>query len=241
MRRWLISVTSVAVVSAVVGFIATPVASAQQSVNLYLGGFVPIDLDSRGSATNGLSNDVLVRDLDFLDYRFGRFTAPTFGGEWLIGLGDHFDAGLGVGFYQRTVPAFDANFVNANGSEVVSNLKLRIVPFTATFRYLPLGHNAPIQPYVGAGVGVFAWRYSEFGQFVDPTDQSVFNGTFVGSGTETGPVVLGGVRFPIGPTAVGFEARYQHAHGSLPANQDFAGSQIDLGGMNYLFTFNIRF
>jgi hypothetical protein len=53
--------------------------------------------------------------------------------------------------------------------------------------------------------------------------------------------VLGGVRVPIGPTAVGFEARYQSAKGSLPANQDFAGSKIDLGGMNYLFTFNIRF
>src|ERR1700682_846766 len=108
MRRWLLSVTSVAVVSAVVGFIATPVASAQQSLNLYLGGFVPNSLDARGTETNGLSNDVLVRDLNFLDYRFGRFTAPTFGGEWLVGLGDNFDAGLGIGFYQRSVPAVDA-------------------------------------------------------------------------------------------------------------------------------------
>ena len=70
---------------------------------------------------------------------------------------------------------------------------LRIVPFTATFRVLPFGHNAPIQPYLGAGVGVFDWRYSESGQFVDPTDRSIFSGTFVGSGTATGPVVLGGL------------------------------------------------
>jgi hypothetical protein len=234
MRRWLLSLARLSAVSAVVGFIGTPAASAQQSLNLYLGGFVPTSLYSR-------SNDVLVRDLDFLDYRFDRFTGPTFGGEWLIGLGDIFDAGLGVGFYQRTVPAVDAYFVNANGSEVVSNLKLRIVPFTATFRVLPFGHNAPIQPYLGAGVGVFDWRYSESGQFVDPTDRSIFSGTFVGSGTATGPVVLGGVRVPIGPTAVGFEARYQSAKGSLPSNQDFSARKIDLGGMNYLFTFNIRF
>ena len=236
MRRWLLSVTRLSSVGAVVGFIATPAASAQQSLNLYVGGFVPTGTTSRGAG-----NDVLVRDQDFLAFRLDRFRAPTVGGEWLIGLGDIFDAGLGVGFYQRTVPAVDAKFVNANGSEVVSNLKLRIVPFTATFRVLPFGHNAPIQPYVGAGVGVFAWRYSESGQFVDPTDRSVFSGTFVGSGSATGPVVLGGVRAPIGPTAVGFEARYQSAKGSLPANQEFAGSKIDLGGMNYLFTFNIRF
>jgi len=241
MRRWLLYLTSVAVVSAVVGFIATPVASAQQSLNLYLGGFVPTSLDARGTTTNGISNDVLVRNLDFLGYRFDKFTTVTFGGEWLIGLGDKFDAGLGVGFYQQTVHAVDANFVNANGSEVVTDLKLRIVPVAATFRYLPVGHNAPIQPYVGAGVGVFGWRYSESGDFVDHVDHSIFSGTFVGSGWETGPVVLGGVRAPIGPTAVGFEARYQHARGSLPASEGFAGSQIDLGGMNYLFTFNIRF
>jgi hypothetical protein len=241
MRRWLISVTTVAAVSLVVGFIGTPVASAQQSVNLYLGGFVPTSLDSRGSTTNGLSNDVLVRDLDFLAYDFGRFTAPTFGGEWLVGLSDKFDAGLGIGYYQRTVPAVDANFINANGNEVVADLKLRIVPFTATVRWLPFGHRAPLQPYLGGGVGVFAYRYSESGQFVDPTDQSIFSGSFVGTGSATGPVALGGVRAPIGRTAVGFEVRYQYARGSLPANQEFAGSEIDLGGFNYLFTFNIRF
>jgi hypothetical protein len=241
MRRWLRSLTSVSAMSVVVGFIATPVVSAQQSLNLYLGGFVPTSADARGTTTSGLSNDVLVRDQDFLAFRIDRFTGPTVGGEWLIALGDKFDAGLGLGFYQRTVPAVDNVFVNANGNEVVSNLKLRIVPFTATIRVLPLGHRAPIQPYVGVGAGVFAWRYSESGQFVDPSDRSIFNGTFVGSGSSTGPVALGGVRVPVGSTAVGFEARYQSAKGSLPGNQSFAGSTIDLGGMNYLFTFNIRF
>jgi hypothetical protein len=241
MRRWLRSLTTVSAMSVVVGFIATPVASAQQSLNLYLGGFVPTNADARGTTTNGLSNDVLVRDQDFLAFRINRFDGLTFGGEWLVGLGNNFDAGLGIGYFQETVPAVDANFVNANGSEVVANLKLRIVPFTATVRYLPLGHKAPIEPYVGAGVGVFGWRYSESGQFVDRTDNSIFNATYVGTGSATGPVLLGGVRLPIGPMAPGFEVRWQSAKGNLPASQGFAGSVIDLGGMNYLFTFNIRF
>jgi hypothetical protein len=241
MRRWLLSLTCVTAVSAVVGVIGTPVASAQQSLNLYVGGFLPTDLHSRGSTTNGFTNDVLVNNYDFLAYDFGRFTGPTFGGEWLIGLGNHFDAGLGVSYYQQSVPAVDADFVKPNGDEVVSHLKLRIVPFTATFRWLPVGHNAPIQPYIGAGVGVFGWRYSESGEFVDSSDRSIFTGNFEGSGAATGPVVLGGVRVPIGRTAIGFEARYQHAKGELPRDQEFSGSEIDLGGMNYLFTFNIRF
>jgi hypothetical protein len=241
MRRWLSLITSVGVASTILGFIATPAASAQQAVNFYIGGFVPTSADARGDISGGLSNDVLVRNQEFLSFRIKDFDGFTFGGEWLVPLHNNFEAGLGIGFFQETVHAVDTNFVNANGSEVVANLKLRIVPLTATVRFLPLGQKAPVQPYVGGGIGVFGWRYSEYGQFVDPDNQSIFNGTFVGNGWATGPVLLGGVRVPIGPTAAGFEARWQKAHGDLPAGQGFAGTEIDLGGMNYLFTFNIRF
>ncbi len=43
-----------------------------------------------------------------------------------------------------------ADFVNANGSEIEQDLKLRVVPFTATVRFLPLGHDNGIEPYIGA-------------------------------------------------------------------------------------------
>ncbi len=76
---------------------------------------------------------------------------------------------------------------------------------------------------------------------MDPDTHNIFNGNFVGTGWDVGPVVLGGVRVPIGPTAAGFEARWQSAKGTLPPGEGFAGTKIDLGGMNYLFTFNIRF
>ena len=56
-----------------------------------------------------------------------------------------------------------------------------------------------------------------------------------------GPVVLGGLRVMGGRFGAGGEIRYQSAHGELPAAEDFAGSRIDLGGFNYLFTVNVRF
>lgn len=239
MRRLMLSLAAVGLVGA---FIAAPAASAQQSVNFFLGGFVPTSADARGDH----GDDVLVQNQNFLLFRIDRFTGPTVGGEYLVGLGDFFDAGLGIGFYQRTVSAADANFNNTNGSNIVADLKLRIVPFDATVRVLPLGHRAPIVPYVGAGVGIYAWRYSESGQFVDYTPPvsrtpPVFNATFTGSGTAVGPVVLGGVRVPIGPMAPGFEIRWQGGRGDLPSNQSFSATKVDLGGINYLFTFDIRF
>ncbi len=243
MRRLMLSLMAVSVVGA---FIATPSASAQQSVNFFLGGFVPTPLDSRGDFSGGVSNDVLVNNQNFLGFRFNHFDGVTFGGEYLVGIGDFLDAGASIGFYQQTVPAFDLNFSNPNGSSIGADLKLRIVPFTATVRVLPLGHRAPIVPYVGGGIAVYGWRYSESGQFVDYTppvsnNPPTFNATFVGSGSAVGPVVLGGFRVPIGPMAPGFEVRWQGGKGDLPGDQSFSGTKIDLGGINYLFTFQIRF
>jgi hypothetical protein len=138
------------------------------------------------------------------------------------------------------VPTVYTDFVNTNGTEIFQDLKLRVIPFSATVRFLPLGHDNPVQPYVGAGVGVFAWRYSETGQFID-NDNNIFTDTFVGSGGEVGPLVLGGLRFGVGPMGVGGEIRWQHAKADLPASENFAGPRIDLGGFNYLFTVNFRF
>jgi hypothetical protein len=240
MRRLLLSVASVSLVAL---FLATPSASAQQSVNFFLGGFVPTSADARGDVSGGRSNDILVRDQDFLTFNISRFKGPTFGGEYLVGIGDFFEAGASLGYYQSTVSAADAKFVAPNGNNVIADLKLRVVPFNATFRVLPLGHHSGIEPYVGGGIGVFGYRYSESGQFVDPSDRSIFNGTFVASGTATGPVILGGLRVPIGPAVPGFEIRWQSAKSDfLPTSQDFpANTKIDLGGISYLFTFAVRF
>jgi len=115
------------------------------------------------------------------------------------------------------------------------------VPITATIRFLPLGHHASFKPYIGAGVGIMPWRYSETGEFVDFNDNSIFRDSFTGSGTAVGPVILGGVTIPVGPVGIGGELRYQAAKGDLPATEGFAGPKIDLGGMNYLFTVNFHF
>jgi hypothetical protein len=225
----------------VIGGLATPSAFAQQqSVTFYLGGFVPRGLDSRGR------NDVLFANGDFLANRndlsfdLGDFTGPTFGADWLIAVNDWVDAGVGLGFYQRTSHTFYRDYVNPDGSDITQDLKLRIVPFTATFRVLPLGHHGIVRPYAGAGVGVMAWRYSETGSFLD-FNNVPFRDSFSGSGTDVGPVLLGGVTVPIGSSDLGFEVRHQSGKGKLPTDQGFSAPNIDLGGTSYLAVFNIRF
>jgi hypothetical protein len=231
------------VVATVVGLAATPAASAQQSLNFTIGAFTPRGGDCVAARCPDRANDdVLANNLDFLDFNVKDFKGPTVGAEYLIGLGNSFEAGLGVGFYTRTVPSVYLDFVNSDGSEIEQDLKLRVIPFSATVRYLPMGRNngLGIQPYIGGGVGVFAWRYRETGQFID-TKNAIFNDTFTGSGSVAGPVILGGVRFPVGAVALGGEVRWQKAEGDLPPAEDFGGNKIDLGGFTVNFTVGVKF
>ena len=237
MRRLL----TIPAVAFILGLVVVPAASAQPSFNMYLGGFTPASLDARGS------DDVLFQNNAFLTtlnrdrgIDINEFNGFTFGGEYLIPFGRNIEAGLGLGFYQKTAPVVYTDSVNANGQEIFQDLKLRVVPFSATVRLLPLGTNSPIQPYIGAGVGVFAWRYSETGEFIDSRN-NIFVDSFSASGSVAGPVVLGGVRFPIGAMTAGGELRWQGAKADLPGDQGFAGPRIDLGGMNYLFTIGFKF
>jgi hypothetical protein len=232
MRRQVLSLAGVLFVS---GLIAPATSYAQQSLNFYVGAFVPKGEDSR------TANDVLVGNRDFLAFEIGDFKGVTGGVEWLFGLGERLDAGVGVGIYSKSVPSVYLDLTHSNGDEIEQDLKLRVVPLTFTVRFLPMGRGAAIQPYVGGGVGVFAWRYSETGEFVDSFDSSIFRDSFSGSGATAGPVVFGGLGVPIGSSSVGFEIRYQSAQGELPTDQGFSGTKIDLSGFTYMGTFKVRF
>ena len=236
-----------AVTALFLGVLASPPASAQQSLNLALGGFVPRgETLNTGRVTGRDSNDVLAANSRFLAFDIKDFRAATVGAEWLIGFGDKVEGSLGVGFNTRTVPTVYIDYQNRTSSgaitEIEQDLQLRVVPFTATVRFLPIGRHEGIVPYLGAGVAVLNYRYTESGQFVD-NKGVVFSpkDSYVGSGSATGPVILGGLRVPIGNWGVGGEVRWQSAQGTLQADQNFAGSKIDLGGVNYLFTVTFRF
>ena len=233
MRRLLRSVSACALAAAVSAVPSE--AYAQQALNLYLGGFVPRGEDSRSDG------DVLRGNLDFLLFDIDDFSTVTFGGEWLFALSNNVEAGLGIGFHSDSVDSIYADFTHADGFEIEQELKLRVVPFSATVRFLPLGRSAAVQPYLGAGVGIFAWRYTETGEFVDPFTFEIYRDRFEGSGATAGPLVFGGIGFPIGSWSLGGEVRWQSAQGELPDDQGFAGTEIDLGGFSYLATFKVKF
>lgn len=213
---------------------------ARHSIGFNFGYFFVKGEDAR------VDDDVLVADLSAADpllFEIKDFNSVTFGGEWLYAVSPYLETGVGIGYYQRSVPSIYRDLENVNGAEIAQDLKLRMVPITATVRFLPLGRSAAVEPYIGAGVGFINWRYSESGEFVDSSDDSIFRETYKADGTAVGPVILGGLRFPAGDAmTVGFEYRWQKAEGDTkPAESQLLGSKIDLGGQSINFTMHFRF
>lgn len=207
---------------------------AQQTLNLTLGGFTPKGEDAR------VRDDVLNRNRTFLVFDVRDFTSGTIGGEWLIPFGQFVEGGAGIAFSRRTVPTVYEDYVDSDGTEVEQDLRLRIMPLSFTLRVLPMGQANALQPYFGAGIGIFNWRYSEAGEFIDfGAGRVIFRDQFVADGNRTGAVVLGGLRFGGETVSAGGEVRFHKAEADL--DDRFAGSKLDLGGWVYQFTLGVRF
>jgi len=214
-------------------------ALAQQTLNFSLGYFTVRGEDAR------VEGDVLTENRSLLAFDVDDFNGASVGGEWLVPLGQYFEGGAGVAFSRSTVPSVYRDFVDNDGSEIAQDLRLRIVPISFTIRVLPLGQSSAIQPYFGAGLGIFSWRYSESGEFVDfgTRPPAIFREQFVASGNETGPVALGGIRFAGDTLSAGAEIRYHSADAALGSEFALVADEprIDLGGWIYQFTIGFRF
>jgi len=221
---------------------SSPAHAQDQGFSVNVGYFALKGVDSRAAGDVLTANRCI--DASFacepLLFEVNDFNNVTFGGEWVVGLGDFFEASGGVGYYQRSVPTVYENLTNVNGSEIEQELKLRMIPITALVRYVPTGRASSVQPFIGVGVSFINWKYSEVGSFVDTSDGTIFNAKFVADGTDTGPVVLGGLRGRVSDSMViGGEIRYQWAEGELP--NEFVGDRIDLGGFTYQAIFQVHF
>lgn len=200
-----------------------------------IGGFLVRGEDGRDR------NEVLRQNLTFLEFDLADFNGVTFGGDVLVSLGSFVEVGAGVNYYQRTVPTIYSDYVDDDGSEIDSDIKLRNIPVSLTARLFPLTRDAGFQPYVGGGVQFNRWRYSEVGEFLDFSNGEIFRDSFTDEGMEMGPVFLGGIRFPVGANAlVGGEWRYSTAEADLDASQGFFGDTLDLGGNTVLFTVQFK-
>jgi len=222
--------------------LAAPVsAQVVQSFQIGAGVFLPRGYDARAQG------DVLVEDLNSFEpllFFVKDFRSGEVFGEWNVAFGPHVEVGGGLSYLGRSVPSVYRNLINNDGTEITQDLRLRMAPATAVVRFLPFGRPGEIQPYVGMGVSLINWRYSESGDFVDTSDNSIFRDRFTASGHDVGGVLLGGVRAPIGGDIYSLTAEYRYLFGEGKTgglDAGFLGDKIDLSGGMFRFGFMVRF
>ena len=226
-----------AAASAQISQVSTSSSAGNSTVNFTIGYFALKGLESR------VAEDVLLNDLQNqhpLLFEVNDFNSALFGVEYLLGIGSNFEAGVGVGYSQRTVPSIYRDLTRPDRSEIEQELKLKQVPVTFSGRFLLLPRGSSVEPYVGAGLVAIRYRYSEVGDFVDDFGD-IFPARYVADGVAVGPTVFGGVRAPVSNWTVGGELRWQKAEGKNLFEEGFLGDRLDLGGWTANFTFGVRF
>lgn len=201
-----------------------------------IGGFLLKGEESRDR------DDVLRQNLSFLVFDLKDFNSATVGGDFSISVGSFIEVGAGLNYYSATVPTIYDRYVDSDGTEIESDMKLRNIPLALTAKVFPLTRDAPFQPYVGGGVQFNRWKYTEVGEFLDFDTGEIFRDSFTDDGMEIGPVFLAGVRFPVGDSVLlGGEWRYSTAKADLDPSLGFFGNTLDLGGNSWLFTVAYKF
>jgi hypothetical protein len=233
--------------------VAVP-ASAQvvHSMTIGAGIFWPRGFDQR------VEGDVLVAnqtqpaipgfngETSSLEFEISDFRAYPIYGEWNIAFGDRLEVSVGVGYQNKSVDSRYRDLVNtaANDSDIVQELRLRMIPISGTVKFLPFGQAGGFQPYVGGGISAVNFNYTETGDFVDPSTLEIFNDKFTADGFAFGALILGGLRMPLGGDvyALQIEGRYLFGSGDTGgAEAGFLGDKIDLSGGSLNFGFLIRF
>jgi len=156
-------------------------------------------------------------------------------------LNEHFSIGGSISGYSQHTSIQDNSFVHLDNSPIFRTVHLEIVPTELNLHALPVGRNVPVIPYLGGGVGIYYWQYSESGDFVmnrNSPNPYVVHGYAYSDGWDPGWHAEAGVQIPVSRYAtIMAEYRYFHAHGKLDVHSfdpafgplDLSSSQVSMG------------
>jgi len=244
--------------AAVTAAVATPaIAQVVHSVSFGAGMFFPKSEDQRATGDTWVANlnqpvipGTIPPATGSLAFNIKDFRSFPIFGEWHIGFGDHIEIGVGAAFMNQSVPSVYRDLVNGHGTdnpgddtEIPQTLRLQTIPISAVVRFFG-GRMGGVQPYAGGGLVMSYFNYTESGEFVDIDNSVIFNAKFTAKDIAFGPVILGGIRVPVGGDvyALNFEGRYQWVVGKTGGiDAGFLGEKLDLGGLFLTGSFLIRF
>jgi len=191
-----------------------------QSINFKIGLFSP-----------ALRSDLWADNMHNLAFNKTDMLAAYYAAEYEVFLNRFVSLSLEIGKYSKEVYSEYRDYTYQDDSPIFQNISLRVTPIEANIKVYPFGHRRMLFPFFGAGVGLYAWTYQQWGDFV------IFPGMDIEEGSaETDTFSFGlngraGLVFRFHPRlALSFEGKYNYVRGRLSGY--FEGFELlDLGGV----------
>jgi outer membrane protein W len=144
------------------------------------------------------------------------------------------------GYYQQDHFTFYRDYEYDDGSEIPQNIALEIAGLELGFKFYPMGHRQRFFPYLGAGGGLYYWKYEQWGDIIDFENDVVYQDEYAETSTYTpGFNAKAGFVFrPSRSMGIAFEGRYQFLKGEL--SSFFEGfEKLDMSGFGFTIGFNL--
>lgn len=180
------------------------------------------------------------RERDFTG-RAEDFEDTIFGGDYVRMLSERWGVLLSASRWEGEDRQAFRDFVDNFGNEIEHDASLEITSLGVGVVVHILRRTAVVSPYVGGGLGYYAYDLEESGDFIDFDTFEVFPGTFRADGDAFGGFFLLGLEIPI-TRSVGIfgEGRWHSVDDDL--TDDFEGfGDIDLGGREIAAGVSVRF
>lgn len=202
------------------------------SFRLQLGEFQP---DGDSSYWDSSAFDFDRTEKDFEDGAFGVSYLRPLGGRMALQISGF--------FYEGSENLAYIRFEDQNGNDIAHTTELEMTAVTLGLIYRFTGPDAALIPYVGLGGGLYSWRLTEFGDFIDFNDPQleIFDAFFEDEDEEFGVYFTAGFEVPLAETWSLFaEARWDNAEAELGGDFRELGD-LDLSGRSYSAGLSFRF
>lgn len=204
-----------------------------------------------GWTFNRADSDVYDFMVEELTLEKSDFNAPTFAADLGWRLSERLDMVFGFEYSSRSTRSEYRGYTDELGIPIVQDTRLSQVPLTLSLK-LYLGSRgrrvgqyawvpADFVPYVGGGAGFTYYRLEQEGEFVDFTDDTIFESLFESHGWTVSGHAFAGVDIKLNPSlGLVLEGRYQFASDDLTGS--FVGFEpIDLSGLRAMAGVNWKF
>jgi len=203
---------------------------AQNSLNFKIGLFMP-----------SLGSDLWDVNIENLTFNKEDFRDAYYAMEYEFFANKQLSLSFETGHYKHEEYSMYRDYEYDDGSPIYQNLSLRINSFEINLKMYPIGHRKRIVPYIGGGCGLYAWKYEQWGDFIDFEEETISEGYAESDKLSIGFNGRAGIVFKIRRSfGISLEARYLYLKDDLSSY--FEGfEKLDMSGLTFNFGVNFFF